>query len=98
MVPRLVAGSAFDATRYETDPSPCPLVADVIAIQLTPFDAAHVQSRVVAIVSVPAPPEAGTISGEFVTVTAQRTVDGDVCDVSDDVHDAAIAQIATTTP
>ena len=78
-----------------TVPSPCPLVADVIAIQLTPFEAAHVQSRDAAIVTVPAPPDAGTVSGELVTVTVQRTVDGDVCDVSEDVQDAATAQSAT---
>jgi hypothetical protein len=66
----------------------------VNAIQLAAFEAVHVQSRAAAIVTVPEPPDAGTVSGEFVTVTAQRTIDGNVCDVSEDVQAAAIAESA----
>jgi 3-deoxy-D-manno-octulosonate 8-phosphate phosphatase KdsC-like HAD superfamily phosphatase len=52
------------------------------------FDAAHVQSRVALTVSVPVPPDAGTVSTELVTVTPQRGGVGAVTEVFDEVHDA----------
>ena len=97
MVARREAGVVFAATRYAIEPSPCPLVADVITIHCAVFDAAHAQSRVALTVSVPAAPAAGTVSKELVTVTPQRAaVDGDVTDVFDEVHDAAAAASRTT--
>jgi hypothetical protein len=68
----------------------------VNTIQLAAFDAVHVQSRAAAIVTVPEPPDAGSVSGEFVTVTAQRTIDGNVCDVSEEVQAAIAASAAAT--
>jgi hypothetical protein len=88
MLARRAAGALFAATRYAIDPSPWPLVADVMTIHCAVFDAAHVQSRVALTVSEPAPPEAGTVSTEFVTVTPQRGVVGAVTEVLDEVHDA----------
>src|SRR5262245_21434053 len=91
MLARRAAGAPFAATRYEIDPSPWPLVADVITIHCAAFEAAHVQSRVAVTVSDPAPPEAGTVSIELVTVTLHRCVVGAVTDVLDEVHDASPA-------
>jgi hypothetical protein len=62
-------------------------VADVITIHCAVFDAAHVQSRAAVTVNDPAPPEAGTVSIVFATVTLQRSVVGAVTDVFDEVHD-----------
>jgi hypothetical protein len=81
------AGALFAATRYAIDPSPCPLVAEVMTTHCALFDAAHVQSRAAVTVSVPAPPDAGTVSIELVTTTVQRADEGTVTDVCDDVHD-----------
>jgi hypothetical protein len=69
------------------DPSPWPLVAEVMTTHCAVFDAAHVQSRAAFTVSDPAPPEAGTDSIELLTVTPQRDDDGAVTDVCDDVHE-----------
>jgi hypothetical protein len=44
-------------------------LADVIAIHGAALAAAHVQSRVVVIVSVPLPPAAGAVVMELSTVT-----------------------------
>ena len=69
IVDRRGDGSWFAATRYSTAPSPWPLLAEVMTIQFAFPDAAHVQSRVVVIPSVPAAPDAGTLGIEFATAT-----------------------------
>jgi hypothetical protein len=89
IVPRRCAASVFAAIRYAAEPSPWPLLPDVITIHETWLDAAHVQSRLVAIVSVPAPPEGGADSIEFVTVTWHFEPDGPATDTAEDVQDAA---------
>jgi hypothetical protein len=56
MAPERLTGSAFAATRYPTEPSPCPFAEDVRDIQEA-FDAAlHVQSRSTVMETVPTPP------------------------------------------
>jgi hypothetical protein len=50
-----------------------------------------VQSRAAVTIRDPAPPEAGTVSMELVTVTMHRCVVGAVTDVLDDVHDTSPA-------
>jgi len=54
-----------------------------------------VQSRAVVMVSVPCPPVAGNADGAAATVTAQRSAEGEVTDVSVLVHpDRAIVTLA----
>ena len=88
IVARRGAGTPFAATRYAIEPSPCPLLAEVSTIHWAVFDAAQAQSRAAVTVSDPAPPPAGILSSELVTVTPQRAAPGAVTDVCDDVHDA----------
>ena len=80
-VPLRDAGAALASTRYETVPLPCPLPAEVRAIQFTPLDASHVQSRVVVIVSEPLPPPAGAVAIELSTETEHFGVLGDVVEI-----------------
>ena len=94
IVARRLLGAVFAATRYAIDPSPWPLDADVITTHCAVFEAAHVQSRDALTASVPAPPAAGTISSEVVTVTPHRVVVGVVIEVFDEVQEAAA--LATT--
>ena len=68
----------------------------MITIQDTALETAHVQSRLVAIVSVPAPPDGGADGIEFVTVTWHFDPDGPATDTAEDVQDAA-SPAATTT-
>jgi hypothetical protein len=81
-VPRRGAGWLFAETRYEIDPSPCPLPFEVIEIHESPVVAVHKQSRVVDTLTVPVPPAAGTASIEFFVVIWHFTGDG-ATDVSD---------------
>src|SRR5262245_17295813 len=81
-VPRRGAGSLFAETRYEIDPSPCPLLSEVIEIQEAPLVALHEQSGVVDTVTVPVAPAAGTESIEFFVAIWHFTGDG-ATDVSD---------------
>jgi hypothetical protein len=55
-----------------------------MAIQLFDDDAAHVQSRGVETVSVPAAPEGGAVESELLTVTAHFAPLGAVTDVDVD--------------
>jgi hypothetical protein len=89
IVVRRLLGVVFAATRYAIDPSPWPFDPDVITIHGAVFEAAHAQSRSELTVSVPAPPAAGTVSSELVTVTPQRVVVGAVTDVFEEVQEAA---------
>jgi hypothetical protein len=82
------------ATRYATVPSPWPLLADVRAIHSFGDDAAHVQSREVDTVNVPAPPEADTVGDELLAVTEHFAPLGPVIDVEDEPQPAA--NIAST--
>ena len=68
-MPRRADGSVFAAMRYAADPLPWPLLPDVMTIHDAAVDAAHVQSRLVATVSVPEPPAGGADCSELVTVT-----------------------------
>ena len=88
-MPRRAAWSTFAATRYETVPSPCPLLADVRAIHSLADEAAHVQSREVDTVNVPAPPDAATLGAEVLTVTEHFGPLGPVIDVEDEPQPAA---------
>jgi hypothetical protein len=88
-VPRRATWSTFAATRYATLPSPWPLLADVRAIHSFEDDAAHVQSREVDTVNVPAPPEAATFGDELLTVTEHFEPVGPVIDVEDEPQPAA---------
>jgi hypothetical protein len=82
------AGSLFAATRYASDPLPCPLLPDVITTQPAALDAAHVQSRVVVTVIVPAAPLAGAICIEFAALTSHFEIDGDVNETEEDPQPA----------
>src|SRR4051812_42240970 len=93
IVPRRCADSVFAAMRYTADPSPCPLLPAVITIHETALDTAHVQSRFVAIVSVPAPPDGGADCIELVTFTWHFDPEGPATDTAEDVHAAASAAV-----
>lgn len=95
-IPFRCTGSVFAAIRNAADPSPWPLLPDVITIHATSLEAAHVQSRLVAIVSVPAPPDGGTDCVELVTLTVHFDPDGPATDTAEDVQDAAAVAIAHT--
>ena len=95
-VPRRGAGSPFAETRYEIDPSPCPLLSDVIEIQEAPLVAVHEQSRVVETVTVPVAPADGTASIEFFVVIWHFTGEG-VTDVSDFEQAAETNAVSTHT-
>jgi hypothetical protein len=58
----------------------------VITTQAALVDAAHVQSRVVVTVIVPAAPAAGTEDIEFSVDTSHFAVDGPVTETEDDPH------------
>jgi hypothetical protein len=60
------------------------LVPDVITTQVALVDAAHVQSRVVVTVIVPAAPPAGTADIEFSVATSHFDSDGPVTETDDD--------------
>jgi len=68
----------------------------VITIHVTALETAHVQSRLVAIVSVPAPPDGGADAIEFVTLTWHFDPEGAATDTAEEVHDAASAAAAAT--
>src|SRR5688572_889070 len=70
------------------DPSPWPLLADVMTTHAAPLDAVQVQSRPEATASVPAPPAAGEVSTEFLRLMLHRKPDGPVVDCCVDVQDA----------
>ena len=59
----------------------------MITIQETALEAAHVQSRLVEIVSVPAPPDGGADCIELVTLTWHFDPDGPVTETAEDVHE-----------
>jgi len=77
-------GSMFAATRYVKVASPCPFVEDAIEIHGVGVDADQVQSRLVAMVSVPDAPAAGTEEIELVTETEHFSPDGDVTEMDDE--------------
>jgi hypothetical protein len=83
-VPRRGAGSVFAATRYSSAPLPCPFVPEVMTTHEALVDAAHVQSRVVVTVIVPAAPPAGTDCMEFSALTSHLDADGPVTESDDD--------------
>ena len=58
-----------------------------MTIQETALEAAHVQSRLVEIVSVPAPPDGGADCIELVTLTWHFDPDGPATDTAEDVHE-----------
>src|SRR4051812_42004890 len=80
------AGSRLAATRYATEPSPWPVVAEVMTIQGAALDAAQVQSRLVATATVPEPPAAPAESAELVSVTLHFDPEGPVSDTSDELQ------------
>jgi hypothetical protein len=85
-VARRAAASVFAATRYPSAPLPCPFVPDVITTHDALVDAAHVQSRVVVTVMVPAAPPAGTDAIEFSVATSHFDAVGAVTETDDDPH------------
>jgi hypothetical protein len=96
IVERRADGSWFAATRYSTAPSPWPLLGDVMTIQFAFPDAAHVQSRVVVIARLPAPPDAGTVDIEFATATWHFDDEGAMSDDSAAVQAEQTASTAAT--
>jgi hypothetical protein len=82
IVARRDAGCALASTRYDSAPSPWPLVGGSSATQPAEAEAAHVQSRVVETVICPVPPAAGVV-GTAPAVTWQRGRSGAVTDVTD---------------
>jgi hypothetical protein len=86
----------FAAMRYDDEPSPCPLLPEVITIHETELETAHVQSRLVVMLSVPAPPDGGADCIELVTLTWHFDPDGAATDTAEDVHAAAIAAATET--
>src|SRR5687768_4137271 len=96
MVARRGAGSVFAATRYEIDPLPWPLLADVMTTHAAPLDAVQAHSRARSSESVPEPPVAGDVSTEFVRRTLHRELDGAVVDWPTDVHEALAAKTTST--
>jgi len=71
-------GTSFSATRYDTEPGPCPSVDDVNAIQLTGLAATHEHSRATLMFSVPVPPDAAWFDGVDETFASQRVDAGAV--------------------
>jgi hypothetical protein len=88
-VPRRAAGSGFGATRNPTEPAPCPVVPEVIAIQEAALDADHVQSRFVSTAIVPLPPVAGADPIELVAATVHFDPVGAVTETDVDPQRAA---------
>jgi len=78
IVPRRPPVSVFACTRNDTDPSPCPLASDVIAIHGALLAADHVQSRVVFTLNVPDAPVAGAAAIDAAAVTWHFEPLGDV--------------------
>jgi hypothetical protein len=71
------------------------LVPEVITTHDALVDAAHVQSRVVVTVIVPAAPPAGTDDMEFAVVTSHFEADGPVTETEDDPHALRIGASAS---
>jgi len=88
-VPRRAAGSGFGATRNPTEPAPCPVVPEVIAIHEAALDADHVQSRFVSTAIVPLPPVAGADPIELVAATVHFDPVGAVTETDVDPQRAA---------
>jgi hypothetical protein len=72
------------------------VLPDVITIHDAPLETAHVQSRLVAIVSVPDAPDGGADCIELVTFTWHLLPDGPLRATDDEVH--ALASIAAIAP
>jgi hypothetical protein len=85
-VPERGAGTGFAATEYGTDASPWPLRGSGIVTQARSVAIVQVQSRVVAMLRVPAPPVGVNDVGELLTLIRQRSAVGAVPEVSVDVH------------
>jgi hypothetical protein len=88
-------GSLFAATRYDSCPLPCPLLPDVITTHDDALDAAHVQSRVVVTLMVPAAPVAGTDCIEFSAVTSHLDAEGEVTDTEEEPQAAPMPAART---
>ena len=70
-----------------------------MTIHETTLEAAHVQSRLVEIVSVPAPPEGGADCIELVTLTWHFDPDGPATDTAEDVQEmSSTAAISNAAP
>ena len=54
--PCRATGSAFSAILYDTEPSPCPVAAEVNEIHATLLETVHAHSRATPIARVPVPP------------------------------------------
>src|SRR4051794_27077812 len=70
MAPRRATGSAFAATRYESEPSPWPSAVEISSIQGACDDAVHAHSRAALTVIAPTPPDALNDNGFPVTVVS----------------------------
>jgi hypothetical protein len=82
---------------YDNAASPCPACSPDTATQLESVDTDQVQSRAVVIVSEPFPPPAPNDDGAADAVTAHRSADGAVSEVSVLLHPKkAIADAAHT--
>jgi len=57
-----------------------------MTIQEAPLDTAHVQSRLVAMVSVPAAPAGGADCIELVTLTWHLAADGPLSETDEELH------------
>ena len=90
------AGAGFAPTRKSSVPLPCPFVDEPRLIHDAVVEADHVQSRVVSIATVPAPPAAGTFDMELVADSWHFDVVGATSCVDDDDLQPAIASQAIT--
>lgn len=96
---RRATGSGLAATRYDTEPAPCPLAADVSWIQETGVLADHEHSRSIEMDRVPVPPEGPNVEDEFVTEAWHRVAVGPVTDVTAELpHRPAANAAARTMP
>src|SRR4029434_2985617 len=84
MPPRRDEGVGFAATRRLTVAPPCPVAAEVSAIQSTSGLAFHEHSRLTATVKAPSPPDAPMFRELEVSVTAHCAVVGAVTLVDDE--------------
>lgn len=94
MLPRREAGAALTATVKLTDPSPCPVVADIKVIQLASERAFQVHSRLTPNATCPCPPAAPMLAVASRKLTAHRVAVGPVTLVSEDDPQATAAEDA----